>query len=96
MFCLEHFSPNCIIIKKNYHRSITLSRPHAVMAMQVVSVTDCSRNDSGSLPTRDNVCRLFSAMQGHYTATFYDAVTVPTEFIISIVNSVKIVNMPWA
>ena len=25
---------------------------------------------------------------------FYDAITEPTEFIISLVNSVKIVNMP--
>ena len=35
-------------------------------------------------------------MQGHWTAAFYDAVTGPTEFIISIVNSVKMVNMPQA
>ena len=31
----------------------------------------------------------------HHTA-FYDAITGPTEFIISIVNSVKMVNMPLA
>ena len=36
----------------------------------------------------------FGAMQGYCTATFYDAITGLTEFIIFIVNSVKIVNMP--
>ena len=37
--------------------------------------------------------KVFSAVQGHCTAAFYDANTGPTEFI-SIVNSVKMVNMP--
>ena len=32
---------------------------------QVVSVTDCSVNDLGSLPTRDTDCKVFSAMQGN-------------------------------
>ena len=32
---------------------------------QVVSGKDCSVNDSGSLPTRDTDCKVFSAMQGH-------------------------------
>ena len=38
--------------------------------------------------------QVFSAMQGHCIVAFYDAITGPTEFIISIVNSVKMVNMP--
>ena len=37
--------------------------------------------------------QVFSAVQGHCAAAFYDAITGPTEFIISIVNSVKIVNV---
>ena len=40
--------------------------------------------------------QVFSAVQGHCTTAFYDAITVPTEFIISVVNSVKVVNMPLA
>ena len=58
---------------------------------QVVSV---QKNDSGSIPIRDTDCKVFSAMQGHWTAAFYDAITWPTEYINFIVNSVKIVNMP--
>ena len=37
--------------------------------------------------------QLFSAVQGYCAAAFYGAITGPTEFIISVVNSVKIVNM---
>ena len=37
--------------------------------------------------------QVFSAVQGHCTAAFYDAITGLTEFI-SIVNSVKMLNMP--
>ena len=40
--------------------------------------------------------QVLSAVQGQCTAAFYDAITGPTEFIISIVNSVKMVNMPYA
>ena len=36
--------------------------------------------------------QVFSAVQGHCTVAFYDAITGPPEFIISIVNSVKMVN----
>ena len=35
------------------------------------------------------IMQVFSAVQGNCTPTFYDAITGPTEFIISIVNSVK-------
>ena len=39
--------------------------------------------------------QVFSAVQGHcIEPAFYDAITGPTEFIISIVNSVKMVNIP--
>ena len=61
---------------------------------QVISGTDCSVNGSSSIHTRDTWLQVFSAMQGHWLLAFYDAITGPTEFIISLVNSVKIVNMP--
>ena len=57
----------------------------------VVSGTDSSVNGASSSPAWIQV---FSAAQGHCTAAFYDAFTGPTEFIISIVNSVKMVNFP--
>ena len=40
--------------------------------------------------------QFFNAVQGHCTAAFYDAITGPTEFIISVVNSLKMVNIPLA
>ena len=40
-------------------------------------------------------CRFSVTVQGHCTGAFYDAITGPTEFINSIVNSVTMVNMPW-
>ena len=40
--------------------------------------------------------QVFSAVQGHCTDAFYDAITGHTKFIISIVNSLKIVKMPEA
>ena len=61
---------------------------------QVVSGTDCSVNGSGSLPTRGTDCRFSVQCKVIEPPAFYDAITGPTEFIISIVNSVKMVNMP--
>ena len=39
--------------------------------------------------------QVFSAVQGHCTArlSIYDGITGPTEFIISVLNSVKMFNM---
>ena len=50
---------------------------------QLVSETDCSVNGPSSNLTWQHV---FS----------YDAIAGPTEFITSLVNSVKMVNMPYA
>ena len=61
---------------------------------QVVSVRDCSVNGQGSLPSRDIDCRFSVPCQVIELHAFYGAITGPTEFIISIVNSIKMVNMP--
>ena len=62
---------------------------------QVVGGTDCSVNDSSSNLTRDTWLQVFSAQCRKVIAllAFFDAVTGATVFI-SLVNSVKIVNMP--
>ena len=61
-----------------------------VSAFQVVSVTDRSVNDSGSLPTRDCDCRFSVQCKVTELPAFYGAIIGPTEFIISIVNLVII------
>ena len=65
---------------------------------QVISGADCCINVSGSLPTRDTDCRVMFRFSVQCKVielpAFYDVITGPTEFIISIVNWVKIVNMP--
>ena len=60
---------------------------------QVVSGADCNLNGSGSLPTRDTDCRFSGQCKVIELLAFYDVITGLTEFI-SIVNSVKMVNMP--
>ena len=44
------------------------------------------------LPTRDTDCKIFSAMLSHCTAAYYDAITGPTEFIIT-TYSLSIANV---
>ena len=64
---------------------------------ELVSVADCGVNDSGSLPTRGTArfsvhCKVIElplSMMQSLNHNIYAA-----EFIISIVNSVKMVNMP--
>ena len=41
-------------------------------------------------------CRFLMQCKIIALLAFYDDITGPTEFIISIVNSVKMVGMPWA
>ena len=58
---------------------------------QVVSLTNCTeRSLFGPSMNAGFQC---GARSLHRPA-FYDAYTGPTEFIISIINSVKMVNMP--
>ena len=59
-----------------------LARQTAVLTAQVRT----------SLMTAD--CRISEQCKVIALLGFYDAITGPTEFIVSIVNSVKIVNMP--
>ena len=61
---------------------------------QVVSGADCSVTAivQTSLVTPD--CRCSVQTKVITLLVFYDAITGPTEFIISLANSVKIVNMP--
>ena len=63
---------------------------------QVVSMTDCSVNDSGLLPTRDSDCRFSVQCKVIELPLSMMPFAGLIEFIISIVNSVKIVNMPLA
>ena len=63
---------------------------------QVVSVTHCSVNDSSSFPTRDSACRFSVQCKVIELSLSRMPFTGPTEFIISIVNSVKMVNIPLA
>ena len=56
---------------------------------QVVSVTDCRVN--GSLVKPD--CRFSVHWKEIALLAFYDAITGPTESIISLVKSVKMVDM---
>ena len=62
----------------------------------VVSVIDCSVSDSGSLPTRDTDCSFSVQCKVIELPLSVMPFSGPTEFIISIVNSVNMVNMPLA
>ena len=63
---------------------------------QVVSGTDCSVNGWSLILTRDTDRRFSVQCKVIALPTFYDAITGQTEFIISLVNSVKLVNIPLA
>ena len=62
----------------------------AVVTKWLADQTAYSVNDASSSPTWMQV---FSAEPGHCTAAFNDAITGATELIISIANSIKIVNI---
>ena len=83
------FSPNPMIIITGTFRNCGNS-----IDGQVVSGTDC-RVKPHEFDQSMNAGFQCGARSLHRTA-FYDAITGPTEFIISIVNSVKTVNMPQA
>ena len=61
---------------------------------QVVSVRDCSVKRREFEPSMNAGFQCIA--RSLHRPAFYDAITGPTEFIVSIVNSVKMVNMPQA
>ena len=65
-----------------------------MMAKWLAVQTAACVNGSGSLPTPDTDCRFSVQCKVIELPAFYDAITGPTVLIISIVNSLKIVNMP--
>ena len=78
------------LVKASEHRY----KCHHQSDGQVVGGTDYRVNGLGSLPTRDTDCRFSVQCKVIELHAFYDAITGLTEFIISIFNSVKTVNMP--
>ena len=59
---------------------------------QVVSRTDCIVKRREFEPSMN--AGFQCSERSLHSPNFYDVITGPTEYIISIVNSVKIVNMP--